>query len=122
MQAGAHYEPQSCAHQRRCKGVVQRSKNRSLLFVAVPCGCLQHLRPLSPIEGYGMHTIPKMKKFPVSVPDDLHRRFKIKCAIEGVMMSEVVRRLLERECEAIGETNSCPLRASAKSDQVAIAG
>ena len=57
-----------------------------------------------------MHT--KMKKFPVSVPDDLHRRFKIKCAIEGVMMSEVVRRLLERECKAIGETNSCPLRAS----------
>ena len=51
-----------------------------------------------------MHTIPKMKKFPVSVPDDLHRRFKIKCAIEGVMMSEVVRRLLERECETIGET------------------
>ena len=68
-----------------------------------------------------MHTIPKMKKFPVSVPDDLHRRFKIKCAIEGVMMSEVVRRLLERECEAIGETT--PARSAyPKSDQVAIAG
>ena len=70
-----------------------------------------------------MHTIPKMKKFPVSVPDDLHRRFKIKCAIEGVMMSEVVRRLLERECEAIDETTT-PARSShpASSAQVAIAG
>ena len=69
-----------------------------------------------------MHTIPKMKKFPVSVPDDLHRRFKIKCAIEGVMMSEVVRRLLERECQTIGETTPACSAHPAKSDQVAIAG
>ena len=69
-----------------------------------------------------MHTIPKMKKFPVSVPDDLHRRFKIKCAIEGVMMSEVVRRLLERECQTIGETTPARSAHPAKSDQVAIAG
>jgi hypothetical protein len=45
-----------------------------------------------------MHKMPKMKKFPVSVPLELHTRFKIKCAREGTLMSEVVRKLLEREC------------------------
>jgi hypothetical protein len=46
-----------------------------------------------------MHKMPmKMKKFPVSVPPDLHRKFKTKCATEGTMMADVVRRLLEREC------------------------
>ena len=51
-----------------------------------------------------MHKMPKMKKFPVSVPPDLHRKFKTKCAAEGIMMADVVRRLLERECGAVDET------------------
>ena len=51
-----------------------------------------------------MHKMPKMKKFPVSVPPDLHRKFKTKCAAEGIMMADVVRRLLERECGAVDGT------------------
>jgi CRISPR/Cas system-associated protein Csm6 len=51
-----------------------------------------------------MHKMPKMKKFPVSVPAELHRKFKTKCAAEGIMMADVVRRLLERECGAVDET------------------
>ena len=47
----------------------------------------------------------KMSKFPVSVPIDLHRRFKMKCAAEGTLMSEVVRALLERECSSNSSTS-----------------
>ena len=31
-----------------------------------------------------MNKMPKMKKFPVSVPPDLHRKFKTKCAAEAI--------------------------------------
>ena len=31
-----------------------------------------------------MRKMPKMKKFPVSVPPELHRKFKTKCAAEGI--------------------------------------
>jgi hypothetical protein len=44
--------------------------------------------------------MPKMKRFPVSVPADLHRAFKVLCATEGKAMSETIRNLLKRECEA----------------------
>jgi len=50
-----------------------------------------------------MQKMPKMKKFPVSVPHDLHTRFKTLCAAKGVMMTDVVRRLLADECEAAGK-------------------
>ena len=45
-------------------------------------------------------TSSKMSKFPVSVPVELHRAFKTKCASEGRMMADVVRAFLERECNA----------------------
>jgi hypothetical protein len=57
----------------------------------------------------------KMKKFPVCIPVELHTAFKTKCAAEGVMMTEVVRRLLERECEAKAK----PARRSAKLEEMA---
>jgi hypothetical protein len=41
-----------------------------------------------------------MKKFPVSVPLDLHTQFKVMCAAKGLRMTDVVRRLLADECEA----------------------
>ena len=47
-----------------------------------------------------MSKLPKMSKFPVLVEAELHRAFKMKCASEGKLMSEVVRALLRRECEA----------------------
>jgi hypothetical protein len=40
-----------------------------------------------------------MAKFPVSVPIELKRRFKAKCATEGTLMSEAIRKLLARELE-----------------------
>ena len=38
-----------------------------------------------------MSKLPKMSKFPVLVEAELHRAFKMKCASEGKLMSEVVR-------------------------------
>jgi hypothetical protein len=46
-----------------------------------------------------MRKMGPLKKFPVSVPPDLHTRFKLQCVSKGVAMSEVVRALLERECQ-----------------------
>ena len=46
-----------------------------------------------------MHKFPEpMAKFPVSVPIDLKRRFKAKCASEGVLTSEAIRGLLSQAC------------------------
>jgi hypothetical protein len=50
-----------------------------------------------------MQKMPKMRKFPVSVPPELHTQFKVMCASKGLRMTDVVRRLLERECEAAGK-------------------
>ena len=50
----------------------------------------------------------KMKKFPVAVPAELHRKFKIKCAVENTTMADVVRRLLEREIETIRSVGPKP--------------
>ena len=47
-----------------------------------------------------MQKKPAMSKFPVSIPVELHRAFKIKCATEGTLMTETIRKLLEREVEA----------------------
>ena len=33
------------------------------------------------------------------LPDDLHRRFKVHCAIEGKVMSEIVRELIREYLE-----------------------
>jgi hypothetical protein len=44
-----------------------------------------------------MHKIEtKMSRFPVTVPVDLHRQFKARCAVRGVPMADVVRDLLRR--------------------------
>ena len=43
--------------------------------------------------------MPKTKKFPVSVPPELHTQFKVMCAIRGLRMADVVRELLRREVE-----------------------
>jgi hypothetical protein len=50
-----------------------------------------------------MRKMRKMSKFPVPVPVELHRAFKVKCASKGVLMSEVVRGWLERECATVGK-------------------
>ena len=63
-----------------------------------------------------MSKLPKMSKFPVLVEAELHRAFKMKCASEGKLMSEVVRALLRRECEANGKPK--PTK-SAKLEQAA---
>jgi hypothetical protein len=36
-----------------------------------------------------------MKRLNVNVPDELHKRLKIRCAEEGLEITEVVLRLLE---------------------------
>ena len=61
-------------------------------------------------------SMPKMSKFPVLVEAELHRAFKMKCASEGKLMSEVVRAWLRRECEAGGKPK---LTKSAKLEEAA---
>ena len=49
-----------------------------------------------------MQKMSKMSKFPVSIPVELHRALKIKCAAEGTLMTETIRKLIEREID-VGE-------------------
>jgi hypothetical protein len=61
-----------------------------------------------------MHKFPEpMAKFPVSVPIDLKRRFKAKCATEGTLMSEAIRKLLVREC-GVGSKPTKPTEPAEK--------
>ena len=63
-----------------------------------------------------MRKLPKMSQIPRPGPAELHRAFKMKCASEGMLMSEVVRALLRRECEADGKpkpTKSAKLEEAA---------
>ena len=50
-----------------------------------------------------MQKMSKMSKFPVSIPVELHRALKIKCAAEGTLMTETIRKLIEREINVAGE-------------------
>ena len=59
-----------------------------------------------------MRKMAQMRRFPVSVPVDLHRAFKMKCVSEGRLMSEVVRGLLERELEARPQTAKKPAHSA----------
>ncbi len=58
-----------------------------------------------------MHQMPKLKRFLVSVPEDLHRGFKLKCVAEGTLMSDAIRRMLQRE---IGGTANVAAPKTAK--------
>jgi metal-responsive CopG/Arc/MetJ family transcriptional regulator len=44
-----------------------------------------------------MQKLSTMSKFSVSLPVELHRAFKVRCAEKGARMSEVIRMLVERE-------------------------
>ena len=62
-----------------------------------------------------MRKMPKMSKFPVTVPVELHRAFKVKCASEGVLMFEVVRGWLER-VSRLARQGRAPLRGADQCD------
>jgi hypothetical protein len=42
--------------------------------------------------------VGRMSRYTVVVPVELHRRFKMQCALEGVLMSEAIRALLSQAC------------------------
>ena len=64
-----------------------------------------------------MRDITKIKKkFPISVSPELHRRFKTKCASEGLAMTAVIRGLLERELATWSEAPSAQPKKKARSD------
>lgn len=42
----------------------------------------------------------KMKRLTIDVPQDLHARIKVSCALKGMKMADKIRELLEREFEA----------------------
>ena len=39
--------------------------------------------------------INRMKRFTITLPEDLHAKFKIACTLEGTDMSEIVRRCIQ---------------------------
>ena len=40
-----------------------------------------------------------MRNFNMKMSDELHRRFKVVCALEGTEMSEVIRKMIEQYLE-----------------------
>lgn len=38
-----------------------------------------------------------MKRLTIDIPQDLHRKFKMDCAAQGVKMADVIREMLERQ-------------------------
>lgn len=42
-------------------------------------------------------TNEKMKRFTVDVPEELHKRVKVQCYMQGKLMADVLREILERE-------------------------
>ncbi len=40
-----------------------------------------------------------MKRFVMNIPDELHRRLKIVCTLQGKTMTQVAQRLLEEHVE-----------------------
>lgn len=41
-----------------------------------------------------------MKRFTVDVPEGLHKRVKVQCFMQGKLMADVLREILEREFPA----------------------
>jgi hypothetical protein len=41
------------------------------------------------------HIIANMKMLTVRIPEELHKAFKVKCALEGVDMGSVITKLIE---------------------------
>ena len=44
--------------------------------------------------------VEPMKRFTIDVPESLHRRIKMQCAMRGEKMADVLRELFEREFPA----------------------
>lgn len=51
----------------------------------------------------------RMKKFPVSVDPDLHKRFKTLCVQRDITMADAVRALLTKECAAAVKAKASPM-------------
>ena len=51
----------------------------------------------------GEATTEPTKRFTIDVPESLHRRIKMQCAMRGVKMSDVIRDLLEKEFQRANE-------------------
>jgi len=60
-----------------------------------------------------MKKLPQMSKFPVAVPAEMHRALKIKCAVEGVRMTEFIRKLIARELGEAGKVSQQADQAAA---------
>ena len=58
-----------------------------------------------------MRKMPAVKRLPVSIPLALHREFKVRCAAEGLIMSEVIRGLLEKEMSRVAKNKGTAQRA-----------
>lgn len=59
-----------------------------------------------------------MSNFPVSLPADLHRAFKVKCVRRGVTMADVVRELVRRECESVDASRTPKAKPARRTAQL----
>jgi len=50
-----------------------------------------------------------MKRFSLNVPDELHRRFKVACSLEGISMTDILLRLVENYVREVERRKLIPL-------------
>jgi hypothetical protein len=55
------------------------------------------------------------KRLTIVIPVDLHRKFKVACAIDDVNMSEAVRDLIEQEYGRLAQPEKGRAKAKSKS-------
>ena len=51
-----------------------------------------------------------MKNFNMRLSDDLHYRFKVACTLQGIEMSDVIRKFIEEYIEKAERRKLIPLR------------
>jgi metal-responsive CopG/Arc/MetJ family transcriptional regulator len=49
-----------------------------------------------------------MKRFTVTLPEDLHAKFKVACTLEGTDMQEVVRKAIEEYVASVEKRKMIP--------------
>lgn len=65
----------------------------------------------------------KMSNFPVTLPVEQHKIFKMHCVAKGVTMADVIRAFVARECAAYNAANASktkakPARAIRRTEEV----
>jgi hypothetical protein len=58
--------------------------------------------------------VEKTKRFSVSLPYDLHKKFKLKCVATDTQMAEAICKLVERDLERHDQKTAKAVRAEVR--------